>query len=656
MKSILFVFDSGIKMKKNLKLPITSGDSIYLFPLTSKISVTGAILEKIKSLNAVCVTIPTGNAVNSAAERIRERYIRFIAEITNQVKCDNRNLREIFAVDRYASLWWLGLVSEKNTIKSDVFNILAQLDSIVETIKNKKIRKVIFGCDNEKLKSVLREYASKNSMAFKVLPVKKEKDIKKRFRKSQRLFYLRHILSLLNTALKFFFRAKKIKRKLKGLHLPPPGRREFATITYYPNIDVSLARKDIFKNRYYNKLQEALENEKKNIVWVALYAENNSISFKESLEYLEQFVKAGYDIFFLEEFNSINAGIKNLLYMLRSGLKFIRLEENIRREHVFDGYNFYSLLRNDWFASFVGSVGYSGLLFYSMFKAFFNKIKAEKCLYFCEMHAWEKALIYARDAVGSKTALFGYQHSTVSKMLLNYFNKPDEIRKLQNYMFPQPDRIICDGPLPLRYLKESGWPEDKLTIAEAVRYDHLRKQICKSREKKKNTVLLALSISTEESSSILNITYQALNQLKEMEVWIRPHPFASVEDIFKTSGISKKNLTFSIRNEPIEKLLSEAHIVIVGFSGVSVEAVAFGCRIVTVNVPEWINMSALKDIKSEIVKTAGSPAELREIVIKITKEKYDFQMIKSESKKIIDAFFYLDRKSDVPERFIELLK
>ena len=107
--------------------------------------------------------------------------------------------------------------------------------------------------------------------------------------------------------------------------------------------------------------------------------DNNSISFSESLEYAKGFIKNGCSIFFMEEFNSAGGQIKALATMLKNGLKFLRIENSLSKAHTFGNYNFYPLLKDDWYSSFVGQAGYAGLLYYNMFKSMFDRFKVKKC-------------------------------------------------------------------------------------------------------------------------------------------------------------------------------------------------------------------------------------------------------------------------------------
>ena len=653
--SILFVYDSQVEIDKINSLIFTGKEKVYLFPLTSSFFTASSINKKLKDLLIETIVINTAEVINFSAEKLRNIYIRFVAELPERVYDKKENLKKVFSLDKYTTLWWFSSISEKNTFKSEVFNRLSQLDAIVEVVNREKVGKIIFGCRNRKLQNALYDFSCINSIEFETLPTRKKGSLRVSIREFQNLFYFKHTFLLLYFAAHFFLRTWKIKRKLGTLTRMPANNIPTMIITYYPNLDIVSAKDGIFKNKYYEYLQESMESYGRDITWIAMYVKNNSLSFKESLEYAEQLIKNGYNIYFLEEFISIGMQIKCLLILLRISLKFIRIEKSICLRHTFGTYNFYKIFKDDWYSSFAGAIGYIGLLYYSVFKSLLSKLEVGKCLYYCEMHAWEKALLSAKASLGTEICFFGYQHATIPRMLLNYFNDSREISECGDYKMPQPDKIICNGQLTYSYMRECGWPEEKLCIVEAIRYNHLKEYMRSKCKEKRDIVLLVLSISPLESSSILNVIYESLYTVKSVEFWVKPHPFLQIEEVFMLSGINLDNCSFLIKNEPIEKLLAEARIAIVGESSVSIEALALGCEVVIVNAPEWINMSPLKDMKAGMVKTTRSQEELRQTILDIFKEKYNPEKYAAESRKTINDFFYLDEESNVPKKFLELL-
>jgi surface carbohydrate biosynthesis protein (TIGR04326 family) len=336
-------------------------------------------------------------------------------------------------------------------------------------------------------------------------------------------------------------------------------------------------------------------------------------------------------------------------------VKFKFLERKIKDAHTFGNYNFYQLFKNDWYSSFVGIIGYQGLHYYNMFCKVLKTFDFSKCLYPCENHFWEKALIYAKNSQNISSSFFTYQPGTVSRMLFNYFNDPREINTKDSYPFPAPNKILVNGNVPYRYMLESGWDKEKVIIVEAIRYYYLREFIHRNINKTGKIVIIGLSIDPEESGSLLSLSYEGLRSLKDINVWVKPHPFLNIDLAFKRAGIKRSECSFEIKYGPIEDFLKEARVLIVGESGISIESLAFGCEIVNVSVPEFINMSPVKDLQSNIIHSANNPQELTEIVLDIFFKEYDPEKLRKESIQILNDFFYLNMSSDYPEKFMNLL-
>lgn len=426
-------------------------------------------------------------------------------------------------------------------------------------------------------------------------------------------------------------------------------------ITYYPNLDISLAEKGIFKNAYCGQLQETQVFKDLKVPWIALYVPQKSISLKKALSYAEEFIKKGEIFYFLEEFSSIKIQLLVLAKMLHTGLKFKKYEQNIRRANQLNGYSCYDIFKDDWYASFVGHAGYSGILYYNIFKNLLNKIKAEKCMYFCEMQAWEKALICAKKDLGNNVELIAYQHATISRMLLNYFNDPSEIKNEKKYSYPKPDKLVCNGLIPYEYMKDCGWPEGRLDIAEAIRYDHLKNLKQENLDKKKDVALIICSINAEESNAIISIVEDAFAEDNDVDIWIKPHPFLDMKRVIEISNNFKGDKRITTRNDDIKALCLESKVVIVGESSVSLQAMALGCHVVIVKVPEIMCMSPLKQIESNLISSVNSADELRREVKRLIKIKKDMIKVGDEASVIINKFFLLNENNKFPERLVNLL-
>jgi surface carbohydrate biosynthesis protein (TIGR04326 family) len=658
----LFIFDDKVKSGKIKLKNVENIEVAYLFPLTSKASVINKIKSVLNDNNIRVEVLNTSSIINQSANEIRNRYIKFIAELPVRLRFKGVDLKEFFATpDKMATLWWFSLVAEKNTAKTDSYNKLSQLHSVVKYAKKINAEHILYGTTCNLLKRSLISYSRSKSIKFQQIPTENLYTLRELSHNLQKFHFLNHFLLGLWHLCIILSSAVVIKKKLKKIRKEKILKNPILIVTYYPGIDIEAARKGVFKNKFYPLVQEELEREGRNIVWVALYLQNDSISFKESVDFAEKFVKNGYNFYFIEEFLDFKGLLRTVQAFALSCFKYLKIRKRIPELHFLEGedYNFFQLLKNEWYMSFVGSAAISGIVYYERFKNMFrNHYFGDRDLYYFENHAWEKAMIAARDCCQGNMKIIGYQHATVSRMLLNYFNHESETSdKEYSFPMPKPDKIICNGDISYNYLEESGWSDDRLCKAEAIRYNNLLHRAPINLVGKEDIVLVVFSINLNESCAILNNVLEGLRNEERLKIIIKTHPFlgVEVEEVLSRLKMDLRDILFEFVDDHIEDLLAISKVVIAGESGVSVEAFAFGCRVIILDIPEIINMSPLRYIKSDLVRTVDSPDKLRENIYKSIND-YNLSkghVLEEAAEKIIKSFFNINYESNIP---VELLK
>jgi len=89
----LLIFDAFWDVKKRKEESFQSGDQILLFPLTSNLDLSTRLKERLEVLGCHVQVLATAALINSAAQRIRDRYIEFIATLPQKIKVGNKNLK-----------------------------------------------------------------------------------------------------------------------------------------------------------------------------------------------------------------------------------------------------------------------------------------------------------------------------------------------------------------------------------------------------------------------------------------------------------------------------------------------------------------------------------------------------------------------------------
>lgn len=379
-------------------------------------------------------------------------------------------------------------------------------------------------------------------------------------------------------------------------------------------------------------------------------------SMTEALLYARKFISSGARIIFPEMGLGFMALLRSMLVWVRCAWRFYRTEPAIAAAHRMRGLAFYELFRDDWYSSFAGVTGCIGLLYYESFRSLFRRYPAKACLYYCEMLEWEKALLCAAQAEGRPQVTAGYQSGTISPMLLNYFHAPEEVSKRGLYAMPRPDRILCNGDINRRRLAECGWAERDLEVVEAVRYDHIKKSLKEPVPPKQNLILVVFSVGIIEGGAELGVVYQALRDFPGAEVRLRPHPCMPLSRIIEQSDFALEHIPFPVADGPLDEWLGRAKIVIAGGeTGVSVEALALGCQVVTLQIPEHFNMSPLRGMDLPGVRCVMSPKELRRVVEGMLAQD-EIEPRDPVTVAALGDFFYFSEGTDEPRRFVNILK
>ena len=276
------------------------------------------------------------------------------------------------------------------------------------------------------------------------------------------------------------------------------------------------------------------------------------------------------------------------------------------------------IVKSLWEQSFYGSIGIGGILYYFIFRQVFNKIKhVSNCIYYCEMQAWEKALIAAKNYTNPQIRTIGFQHSSVSRNIWSYFyDKTDTIRTGKATDLPLPDVFASNGEYTHSLLSESGYPG--LTQVESVRYLYIDKILLTQipARMERPILLIAGAYDRSEAKALFALVYAAFPTADRFEIWFKGHPSMPVEEIFEELAIDVSKTGYAIRRDNISEYLGQAWAILVSTSSVSIEALAFGCEVIIPVFPDTMLINPLDDCKKYYHKVTCA-LDLRETMEKI---------------------------------------
>jgi surface carbohydrate biosynthesis protein (TIGR04326 family) len=195
-------------------------------------------------------------------------------------------------------------------------------------------------------------------------------------------------------------------------------------------------------------------------------------------------------------------------------------------------------------------------------------------------------------------------------MDLRYFHHPPTYTDDSTHSLPVPDLLAVSGELAKELLLKNGYPEKKLVMVEALRYLYLLDLQIKKHHPK--TLLIVTSYMREQSRFQLGILAQALTNLNFDRIWVKPHPFAPVEDVIQEMGMNRQ---LEVRRDHISSLLAESDVVFTcNDTAISIESAYLGIPTVS-TISEGINMHPLLNLGVPLV---SSPADLISFVKKPT--------------------------------------
>lgn len=621
MKNLLLIFDEHIDAKECARaMRCVDIGSVTIFPLTSE----RGKLDKIRSVvyaknySSGAHMIESASLIDGEVDRIRNAVTLWSAQFGEHI-IDGRSLREWFVLPKTdVSSWWFSLVSEKNTLKTDIFFKLAQLNAIDKILLRNSFEVCVFSVADNNLALALDQLCKRHSMAtLRVISADRREGLLKR--NTKYLFKQTEKPYLMMQTLRFLFVSVLKAIAAKFVMGPKKNRRSKAKdailfISYFPAVDEQKAREGVLKNKYTAPLQEKLSQLGRKIAWIWMYVFLDGHTFGGALKLASSFKKNNEIGFFLEEFISPRLVARVLALWLRQVRIFTKLDKNITGEVLYKNISIPEgavLTKNLVRESFIGRIGLEGILYFELYKEVFSRFPGlSHCIYYSEMHAWEKALNAAKHMVAPEMKSIGFQHTVVSENFFHYFYHPDEL--LKENSLPLPSILACNGDVSLRLLRQCGYPH--MRKVEAIRHLYLEKYLNNLEFlNKRDVVLIAGSIDRDETKTLISFFYEAFPDPERFEVWLKGHPSVPLQTILDELGIRQEGSNYIVKHDPIHELLRTVSVSFVGSSTVALEALAFGSAVIVPVFSDHMFMSPLKGFEKYYLKVANPP-ELRAAV------------------------------------------
>jgi surface carbohydrate biosynthesis protein (TIGR04326 family) len=355
-----------------------------------------------------------------------------------------------------------------------------------------------------------------------------------------------------------------------------------------------------------------------------MYVPYDGLSYREAARLARGFAVAGERIHLLEEFLTWRGVLRAVRHAARQAWVYLKLRPHLEDGRLWHGFGipeaapFLSRLAEE---SFIGWTGMAALLFLECFNQAFRYWRAaENCIYYMEMHEWEKALNAARRRYAPKVRTIGFQHTHVTRNYFHYHSTADEVGNSAGETgIPMPHVCACNGDIPMAHF--GNWRLGNLRRVEAIRHLHLKAVLRESARAggagngERSVVLLAGTIDPEETKGLVSFLLEAFPHGGGGRIWLKGHPSLPIGPVLEELGVDLQDQPgWEIREEPVSNLLAECRVVVVGASAVAIEALAYDCTVVVPVLADCMFMSPLAGFEQHCIK-AFSPDDLRHAVM-----------------------------------------
>jgi surface carbohydrate biosynthesis protein (TIGR04326 family) len=539
-----------------------------------------------------CYSIPGHIEENSST--IRQKYLSFLYEISEDQSKGN-NLIKRLAIDNGLSYWWMTLIAQKDVIQYSphIYDII-KLFSLNEQIKSITFNEIEVHSDNSELISILKEWAEVKNIKYSAFN-SKGRDVT-----SQKLIFKDLLLRSKIFVRGFFIFSKYTIQRIRPFRQTkislPDNKFEISFFDILTHLNKISFETGEFSSGYWTKIVEFLRTQNISTNWFHLFFRHRSIkNIPNARRLIKAFNKktASENHILLDAELSIFDVLKVLYYVCVINIASIRIRDlNKRFRDKESEFNFWHILKNDWYESFWGARAYLNLYNIVIFKSVLSKIPKQRLgIYIQENQPWEYALIHYWKSYGHKK-IVSVAHTTIPFWDFRYFFDPRSFLETSTIP-PLPDLVAVNGPDGLDKLRISGFPESKIICLEALRYMHLTfKEKNNPFEQKGivheiNLLVIGDLVSEISKTQLLFLNEALKNSEIKLHIIFKPHPASLDLPDYLLKGLTISNNTMG------EELLNCDIVFVNNVTSGAADPYQLGIPVIVLNIPNNINFSPL---------------------------------------------------------------
>jgi len=539
----------------------------------------------------------------SEKENFRKLYLSFTGNL-------NKSNHSVY--------WWSLNLTQRHPNSSDLSKSMWYLLVLERIIKRENFGILAVFTNNQNLISQMRIW-HKNSESVTVEGKVHEK---------------RNILEIIN----MIFPVKVVLIFLRSLFykilsslviaLRPDPKKSYTVIRTIFNHQ-SFVRDGKFKDTYFKDLIGFLRKKKKDILFFGSIPHPFFVNLKKLLWNKKDF------IFILTEqaisFSYIFRTFRDSLVQYFSPLRPLG-------KTVIEGLDFRFILEKTIADECKTQRFFANIITYYSTKALIKKLNIERIIFPFENRGWEKLAIIASRESKIPIKTVGYQHSSFSSILMNFYIGDEE-----RDIMPLPDMLVTTGSIPKKILKENlGFPESILKVGCGLRQAKSNSVLFTTKKRKKiRNILVALGLTPEEYIKGLIFLNEAFKEDKRFSVTVRPHPYPVISIEKALLYVPDLSFSYKLDKRPsIRPSLEEADLLLYFSSTVGFESLMRGMPIINLDPGFYIGVDPLFTM-SDFKWVATSPSELRNIIRDIENlSDSDYDFLKNNASRYVNDYIY----------------
>ncbi|QWE27018.1 TIGR04326 family surface carbohydrate biosynthesis protein [Polynucleobacter sp. AP-Ainpum-60-G11] len=537
-------------------------------------------------------TLSILDIVEGDAENLRSRYLKWINDIPN-IKYRQSSLFNELKNKGEINYWWLTYFFEKcNYAKSKQINDVIKILALEDWLRNNQFALIKVKLSNRNLTEVLKKYFEQKKINHEINNFEKSKiDANIVFSKYKKIpAEMRAVMWL------FLYLIKRNSLRGIGVKKWVENKNKILFATYFDNFEDDNFQIHRFKSRYWGNLTDLIHG----INYLHIYDVSSQVKNINSAKKISKKFNENSDDAhcFPESFLCLRVIFDVVTDWLIIRKKYEPIENNLP---MVDGslIQFGLLFEGEWKETLIGPVAMHNLMTYHLIKKAISNLTSQKIgFYLLEGQAWERGLNFIWEKLGNQK-LVGFAHSTIRFWDFRYFIDFKNYESSIANDLRLPDYFAINGPIAFNMIEESGYPREKITKVEAIRYQYLdgyRKKVTNFIGNSEIKIMIVCEYLDCNSTQLVEVVKDSLRHFKnKARLFLKPHPNSRI------NYQDRQYDEFYIVDGPFENNAREVDIIICGsVTSAALEAYSMNIPVICLLDSSSLNLSPIRNLKNTI--------------------------------------------------------